>query len=203
LYTVAREPVVVPELLDLAPWRERLARHPAASSRFTVLNVGRFYLRKRIDVLLRAVARLRGAIPDLEVRIVGNGPCNRQWRTLAEELNLANTVTWLGDVSRAQLAEEYNRCHTFCMPSVQEGFGIVLLEAMAAGQPIVASRAAAIPEVAPYARLVEPDNDASLAEALLDEYRQPGDRENGLAWVHQFEAARVAEQFVGAIRQFL
>jgi glycosyltransferase involved in cell wall biosynthesis len=168
-----------------------------------VLNVGRFYLRKRIDVLLRAAARLRSAIPDLEVRIVGNGPCNDAWRALAEELNLANTVTWLGDVSRAQLAEEYNRCHTFCMPSVQEGFGIVLLEAMAAGKPIVASRAAAIPEVAPYARLVEPDNDAALAEALLEEYRQPGDRENGLEWIQQFDAARVAERFIAAIQQFL
>jgi glycosyltransferase involved in cell wall biosynthesis len=203
LYGVEREPLVVPELIDLGPWRELLTQHTATASRFTVLNVGRFYIRKRIDVLLRAAASLRTAIPDLEVRIVGNGPCNTQWRALARELNLENTVTWLGDVSRAQLAQEYNRCHVFCMPSVQEGFGIVLLEAMAAGKPIVASRAAAIPEVAPYARLVKPDDDAALADALLAECREPGDREKGLEWVHQFEASLVAKQFIAAIQRFL
>jgi glycosyltransferase involved in cell wall biosynthesis len=204
LYGIDREPLVVPELIDLAPWHERLARHPAAApSRFTVLNVGRFYLRKRVNVLLRAAARLRSTIPDLEVRIVGNGPCNRQWRALARELNLKSTVTWLGDVSRAQLAEEYNRAHTFCMPTVQEGFGIVLLEAMAAGKPIVASRAAAVPEVVPYARLVEPDNEAALAAGLLEEYRHPGDRDKGLQWVRQFDAARVADRFANTVVQLL
>jgi glycosyltransferase involved in cell wall biosynthesis len=204
LYGIAREPLVVPELIDLAPWRERLAQNPAAApARFTVLSVGRFYLRKRIDVLLRAAARLRSAIPDLAVRIVGNGPCNQRWRAMAQELHLEKTVTWLGDVSRAQLAEEYNRCHVFCLPSVQEAFGIVLLEAMAAGKPIVASRAAAIPEVAPYARLVEPDHDAALADALVEEYRHTGDRERGLEWVRQFDAARVAEQFADAAGRFV
>jgi glycosyltransferase involved in cell wall biosynthesis len=201
LYGIDREPLVIPELIDLAPWREQLGRHPAEASRFTVLNVGRFYLRKRVDVLLRAAARLRAEVPDLEVRIVGNGPCNDRWRALAAELELDETVTWLGDVSRGQLAKEYNRAHTFCLPTVQEGFGIVLLEAMAAGKPIVASRAAAVPEVAPFARLVEPDNPDALTQGLLEEYRQTGDREKGLEWVRQFDATRVASQFAKAIVQ--
>jgi glycosyltransferase involved in cell wall biosynthesis len=197
-YGLRKPPVIVPELIDLARWRAQLADHPAApASRFTILSVGRFYLRKRIDVLLRAAAILRTAIPEFEVRIVGNGPCNRQWRDLARELKLDGRVTWLGDVPRAELAAEYNRCRAFCMPSVQEGFGIVLLEAMAAGKPIVAARAGAIPEVAPHARLVEPDNAEALAAGLLDEYRDAGDRERGLEWVEQFDALKVAARFVG------
>ena len=69
--------------------------------RFTVLYVGRFYRRKRVGLLLEAAAELRGAIPNLEIRIVGNGPCDAAWRAQAARLQLANTVTWLGDVSRA------------------------------------------------------------------------------------------------------
>ena len=199
LYGLAQEPAAVPEPIDLARWRAQLSEHPAQASRFTVLNVGRFYPRKRVDILLRAAARLRAKIPELEVRIVGNGPCNRRWRRLADELNLEGAVTWLGDVSRAELAAEYNRCHVFCMPSVQEAFGIVLLEAMAAAKPIVASRAAAIPEVARYARLIKADNVDALAEGLYEEYRKAGDFVNGSKWVERFDALRVAAHFAAAV----
>ena len=72
-----------------------------------------------------------------------------------------------------ELAAEYNRCHVFCLPSVQEGFGIVLLEAMAAGKPMVAARAGAIPEVAPHAALVEPDSAEALAAGIEMLYRSP------------------------------
>ena len=198
-YGLEHAPAIVPELIDLARWRHHLASVAAQSTRFTVLSVGRFYRRKRVDVLLRSAAGLRASIPDLEVRIVGNGPCNEAWRKLSRELNLEGTVTWLGDVSRAQLAAEYNRCHVFCLPSEQEGFGIVLLEAMAAGRPIVAARAAAIPEVAPYATLVAPGDASALAAGILDQYRHPGETARGLAWVEQFDAARVAHLFVEAI----
>jgi len=195
-YGLTHLPAIVPELIDLAQWRDHLAKFPAEPTRFTVLYVGRFYRRKRIDVLLHAAARLRSEIPDLAVRIVGNGPCNDAWRKLSTGLKLDGTVTWLGDVSRSQLAAEYNRCHVFCLPSVQEGFGIVLLEAMAAGKPIVAARAGAIPEVAPYATLVKPDDVEAVAAGLLDQYRHPADSAPALKWVEQFDAPRVARLFL-------
>ena len=204
LYSLEQLPTVVPELIDLAAWRRYLADFPAAPTRFTVLFVGRFYRRKRVGLLLEAAAALRGAIPDLEVRIVGNGPCDAAWRARAEHLKLQRTVTWLGDISRAGLAAEYNRAHVFCLPSVQEGFGIVLLEAMAAGKPIVAARAAAIPEVAPHAALVEPESAESLAAGILDLHDSPQTRAaqgaRGLAWVEQFDAPLVARLFVEAVR---
>jgi glycosyltransferase involved in cell wall biosynthesis len=210
LYGLEQFPTVVPELIDLAAWRRRLAAvpvpapAPADSGRFTVLYVGRFYRRKRVGLLLEAAADLRNAIPNLEIRVVGNGPCAAAWRAQAVHLNLANTVTWLGDISRAGLATEYHRAHIFCLPSVQEGFGIVLLEAMAAGKPIVAARAAAIPEVAPSATLVEPESAPSLAAGILALYRSPEAQDaqsaKGLVWVEQFDAPRVARLFVDAVR---
>ena len=208
LYGLEQFPTVVPELIDLAAWRRHLAAVPAPapahSGRFTVLFVGRFYRRKRVGLLLDAAAALRSAIPDLEIRIVGNGPCNAAWRARAGHLKLDNTVTWLGGISRAGLAAEYKRAHLFCLPSVQEGFGIVLLEAMAAGKPIVAARAAAIPEVAPHATLVEPESAESLAAGILDLHGSPqaqaAQAAKGLSRVEQFDAPRVARLFVDAVR---
>jgi len=213
LYGLEQFPTVVPELIDLAAWHRHLAACPAPapapahSVRFTVLYVGRFYRRKRVGLLLEAAAALRSAIPNLEIRIVGNGPCDAAWRAQAERLKLERTVTWLGDISRAGLAAEYNRAHIFCLPSVQEGFGIVLLEAMAAGKPIVAARAAAIPEVAPHATLVEPESAESLAAGILDLHDSPeahaaraAQSAKGLAWVEQFDAPLVARLFVEAVR---
>lgn len=202
LYGLNRRPAVVPELIDLAEWKNWLERYPAASSRFTVLFVGRLYRRKRVDVLLRAAAAAREKIPELEVRIVGSGPCGSDLRRLERELRLDRTVTWLGDVARSTLAEEYNRAGVFCLPSVQEGFGIVLLEAMAAGRPVVASRAAAIPEVAPHALLVEPENAEAVAAAIEALHGSPDARvaraAAGADWVKQFDAARVARRFLEA-----
>ena len=202
LYGLDRMPAVVPEPIDLAEWRRLLAIYPGDSPRFTVLFVGRLYRRKRADVLLRAAAQLRPRVRRLEVRLVGGGPCARALHGLARELKLEDTATWLGDISRSSLAGEFNRADVFCLPSVQEGFGIVLLEAMAAAKPVVASRAAAIPEVLPHGTLVEPESPEALAAGILDLYESEERRmaltEAGLRWVEQFDAARVARRFLEA-----
>jgi glycosyltransferase involved in cell wall biosynthesis len=203
-YGLKHLPSIVPELIDLGEWRRLLAdTSPSASSRFTVLFVGRFYRRKRVRNLLRAASWLRGLIPNVEVRLVGAGPCYAALRRLSRELKLGDTVAWLGDVSRAQLAAEYHRADVFCLPSVQEGFGIVLLEAMAAGKPIVAARAAAIPEVLPHGLLVEPDDAEALAAGIEHLFRSPDKRaalaRTGAAWVEQFDAPRVVRLFLDAV----
>jgi glycosyltransferase involved in cell wall biosynthesis len=192
-YGLPALPAVVPELIQLDDWRRLLSEHPATSDRFVALFVGRFYRRKRLDLLLRAAAIVRERVPQFELRIVGNGPCAPALHALMCELKLAGTVTWLGDVSRAQLAAEYNRASVFCLPSVQEGFGIVLLEAMAADKPIVAARAGAIPEVAPHATLVEPDSPEALAAALV----APGPAAPA-QWLEQFDAPAIAARFLAA-----
>ena len=201
-YGLREPPAIVPEPIDLAEWRRLLETHPARSPRFAVLFVGRHYRRKRVDVLLGAASLLAGRIPSLEVRIVGSGPCTSRWQALSERLRLEATVTWLGDISRAQLAQEYNRADVFCLPSVQEGFGIVLLEAMAAATPIVAARAGAIPEVAPHATLVDPDEHEALSEGIEALYRSAEAREAqrraGSARVAAFDAPRVAQGFLEA-----
>ena len=197
--------LVVPELIDLDAWRRYLGANPAVSDprKFTILSTCRFYPRKRLQVLLRAAAQLRTAIPELEIRIVGNGPQRRMLHALSRELGLDSVVRWLGDVSRSGLAEEYNRCDIFCLPSAQEGFGIVFLEAMASGKAIVAARAAAAPEVVRNGMLVDPDSPEALAAGIHHLYSNP-DARCAMAMaaardVERYDAARVAGEFAGAI----
>jgi glycosyltransferase involved in cell wall biosynthesis len=139
---------VVPEPIDVAAWRERVMaadRRPA--DRPTVLAVARMYPRKRLVDLVEASAILRSRIPTVAIRIVGNGPEMAALRRQRAQRGLESTVTLLGDVTRQALATEYANAHCFCLPSIQEGFGIVFAEAMVAGLPVVACRAAAVPEI--------------------------------------------------------
>ena len=140
---------------------------------------------------------------ELEIRIVGGGPEAGRLCALARELRLESTVNWLGNATPDNLACEYNRADVFCLPSVQEGFGIVFLEAMAAGKPIVAARAAAVPEVVQHGLLTEPDNPEALAEGI---FRLYGDSDlrmrlgaSGRIEVEKYEMKRVAAQFLDRI----
>ncbi|MBV9500762.1 MAG: glycosyltransferase family 4 protein [Acidobacteriaceae bacterium] len=197
--------VVVSELIDLEAWRTLFREHPARPDpqKFTVLSVCRFYPRKRVDLLLRAAALIRDRIPQLELRIVGNGPEYSRLRQISLDLHLENVVRWLGDCSRPTLAAEYTRADVFCLPSSQEGFGIVFLEAMAAGKPIIAARAAAVPEVVQSGLLVEPGNHEAITEAIIALYRDPDLRDSlassGLREVERFEMRRVASQFLSEV----
>jgi glycosyltransferase involved in cell wall biosynthesis len=204
LYGV-RNAAIVPELIDLAGWRKLFAANPAPpkEGRFTVLCVCRFYPRKRVDVLLRAAAILSGRIPELNLRIVGGGPEAGRLRKLSTSLRLDQVVDWVGNSSPEALACEYNRADIFCLPSVQEGFGLVFLEAMAAGKPIVAANAAAVPEVVRHGLLVEPENPEALADAILRLYSDSNLRQHLASAASQdvedYDMKRVARQFLQAI----
>jgi glycosyltransferase involved in cell wall biosynthesis len=91
----------------------------------------------------------------------------------------------------------------FCLPSLQEGFGIVFLEAMAAGKPIVAVRTAAVPEVVRNGILVEPENPEALADGIVRLYRDPylcsSLASAGCRDVERFDVHRVARLFLSEV----
>jgi len=205
-YGVPRAPLIVPEPIDLAAWRERSQQFLEIpdGTKFVVLSVCRFYRRKRLEILLGAADRLRDRIPGLEVRIVGGGPEGDRLQRICRERRLDRLVTWRFDISQQELMKEYNRCDVFCLPSVQEGFGIVYLEAMASGKPIVAAKAGATPEVARHGLLVEPDSEDALAQALERLYADSALRTAlgtaGQQFVQRFDAPIITEQFLLAMK---
>lgn len=197
---------IVPELIDLAHWQGALAQAPdERRADASILCVAHLYPRKDVATLLRAIERLEAKAV---LRIVGIGPELARLRRLSCQLHLDGRVTFLEHLSFAQLAQEYRNADVFCLPSRQEGFGIVLLEAMAAGLPIVASRAAAIPEVVPDGQcglLVEPGDAAAFAAALDALLKDSGLRQSlgqaGRERAERYDAAVVARKFLAAIGQ--
>lgn len=198
---------VVPEPVDLEVWDDqfwRAPRRPRGGP--VVLCVARMYPRKRLGDLLRAATILRARLPDVRVRIVGRGP---EWEAVSRlhvELGLDDGVALLGDLSRERLAEEYVNASVFCLPSVQEGFGIAFLEAMAAELPVVACRIAAVPEVVldgTTGLLVEPRAPAALAEAIERLVREPELArrlgQEGRRRALGFSPRHVAERFLSAV----
>jgi len=202
-----RKLVVVPEAIDLDHWRRRFAAAPRRpADRPVVLSVARMYPRKRLGDLLHAADRLRRRIPGVQVRIIGDGPEYARLRGLRDARGLGDVVVLRGEVSQSELAAEYINADCFCLPSIQEGFGIVFLEAMAAGLAIVACRAAAVPEVVADREtglLVPPQNPEELAIALETLLLSPGLRKDlavrGQARVSEYAHDRVAERFLRAV----
>lgn len=211
-YGVAEQRVrLVPEGIDLKRWRRIAREAPRRSDGATILCVARQYPRKHIADLLRAMPLVRAAIPNAHAVVVGDGPEHASLRALAAELRLGDAVNLVGAIPDDDaVARMYHRADIFCLPSVQEGFGIVFLEAMASGLPIVATTAAAIPEVVPHRRaglLVPPADVSALAAALIELLRNPDQRAAygafGQAHVEAYDWERVADRFLDQVEPFL
>lgn len=124
---------------------------PQWRGRHVVLTAGRLQARKGYDVLIRAIASLRGAVPDVLLAIAGAGEEEQRLRALVRELDIAAHVSFAGAVSEEVLRACYRHCDVFVLANRQigcdvEGFGMVLLEAQACGVPVIAGRSGGSPE---------------------------------------------------------
>ena len=156
------EYVLTPNGVDTAAFaRARPARHAPGAA---VLFLSRIERRKGLEVLVRAVARLHDR--DVTLVVGGSGPEERSVQALAASLGVA--VQWLGRVPDEEVAPTYRGADVYCAPGLGgESFGIVLVEAMAAGVPVVCSDLPGFRAVAgDAAALVPPGDPTALADAL-------------------------------------
>lgn len=153
----------------------RVSRNDAAE----VLAVGRLVSVKGHGVLLAAIARVAESGASVTATIVGDGPRRAALEQLARQLGIGDLVRFAGSVGQDDIARYYEQADVFCLPSFSEGLPVVLLEAMAAGVPVVASRIAGIPELIEDGRsglLVPPGRADLLADALRSLLVDPGRR---------------------------
>lgn len=134
-----------------------------------VLAVGTVEHRKNHITLVEAFAKVRSIVPDLQLVIAGSpGSASPVVETAIVTHRLTGSVVLSGFVTDAERAALYSQCSVVAYPSLDEGFGFPLLEAMQARVPIVASTAGALPEVAvDAALLVAPTDSDALAEAII------------------------------------
>lgn len=150
---------------------------------------------KRLETAIRAFARL--AREDQALRLVMVGPRHEHaaaLRSLAHSLGVADRVDDLADLSDHALAQTYRNAVALLVPSREEGFGLVIIEAMAAGTPVIVVDAPPLPEVAGGAAAIVPlDDDAAMAAAIrtLD---RGALRARGLERARAFTWAKAAEQ---------
>ena len=141
----------------------------AAATNSVILSVGNLIPIKGHELLLRSVAEITPAHPQVECRIIGDGSERVRLQELARELRIDGRVHFLGRRSRAEVAAAMNACSLFALPSWYEGLGNVYLEAMSAERPAIACRGQGIEEIIRHGEngwLIEPKNLADLTAAL-------------------------------------
>jgi glycosyltransferase involved in cell wall biosynthesis len=170
--------------------------------------IGRLIEQKDHTTLLRAFARVHAERPDARLAILGSGPLEAELRALVRELELDDVVALPG---RTDIRDWLERADIFVHTSRWEGFGIVLLEAMLASLPIVATRISAVPEVVVDGEtglLVDAGDDDGLARALLDLLESPEHARRLGAAGHErarreFSVARMVDLTIDVYREAL
>jgi glycosyltransferase involved in cell wall biosynthesis len=152
---------------------ERVAISPLPQGT-RILSVGRLLRseqQKGFDTVIRALPSIAARVADVQYIIIGSGTDLERHKQLAREVGVSERVHFLGTVDEETLRHCYKSCDIFVMPSAQEGFGFVYLEAMQFAKVVVAARSGGAPEVVEdqvTGRLVEYGNEDELAQALTE-----------------------------------
>jgi len=178
-----------------------------------LLTVARLVERKGIDTVLRALPEIARRHPTLRYAIAGEGPDRARLEALAAQLGVGERVDWLGYVSQEALAPLYASADLFALPSRSipeqgdiEGFGLVLLEAQAAGTPVIAARSGGMPDAVHdgvTGVLIAPDDSAALARVASELLADPARRARMSEAARTFAAGKTwhatARSFLAAL----
>ena len=195
---------IIPNGIDLGFFGAEVNPIPELmDGKVNILFVGRLEKRKGLRYLLDAYGRLKWEYPDIRLIVVGPGNPDKYCYRILAERNLQDVV-FTGSVDHSLLPRYYRTADIFCSPAIgKESFGIVLLEAMAAAKPIVASRIAGYSYIASHGHqslLVPPRDGEALADALALLIQNPDLRAKmgaqGRATVHCYRWEAVAQQVV-------
>jgi glycosyltransferase involved in cell wall biosynthesis len=154
--------------------------HPNGFPREPILLFeGSLIQRKGVRTLLAAMARVHSRRSAHRLVLIGDGPQRGELEQQARSLGLGETVFFAGSLAPDEVARLMRRAELFILPSVEEGQGMAMLEALASGMPCVGSRVGGIPDgLCPeWGALVEPDDPRALADSILELIDSPSRRQ--------------------------
>lgn len=187
--------IVIPNIVDVSPVKAQKYPKP------TVCCVSRLVDYKRVDDLIRATAILKETIPNIQCKIIGTGPKENYLRKLTEELGVKENIQFCGFVEdHDDVLRTIKSSHVFCLPSIVEGFGIVIVESMALSVPFVASNITPLVEASggEGGLFYKPKNYVDLADKVKYVLNNEKLRENlmkeGLIKSKEYKGERIIKQ---------
>jgi N-acetyl-alpha-D-glucosaminyl L-malate synthase BshA len=162
--------VVLPNGIELDKFKDISPRKQTNEFKKTILFVGTLRPVKGIDYLIKAMYIIHNKSPFTNLLIVGDGPEKDKLQTLVHELSLQDCIHFAGKVPNEKIPEYMAQADIFALPSLSESFGIVNIEAMASGLPIVTTNVGGLPEIVKNGEngfVVEPKNPEVFAEKIL------------------------------------
>lgn len=137
--------------------------------KFTFFTLSEIIPRKGIDILLRAIKILSHQGANINIRIGGTGPNIEEYKAMAKMFAIEDYIKWLGPLTRESARNEYQQANAFVLSSHDESMGIVYIEALACGKPVIATRCGGPETIVNDVNgiLVEKKNPQELANAMM------------------------------------
>ncbi len=202
---------VIPTGTDLEPYQcaewEALRKEQGWQDETVLISVGRLAPEKNWDTLLQAFAKVYPEHPSLRLVLIGDGPARQTLETLAAELSIAERVTFTGALPFEEVPCYLRAANAFAFASVTETQGLVTIEAMAAGLPIVAVDGSGTRDIVEHGKqgfLVENDVNAlakGIKKLLSDLQRMKRFSNNALKKANTFDVHQLGKQLVSVYEQ--
>lgn len=157
--------LVIPNLVD----ENFFILKKSKTSQFNFFTLVEIRPEKGIEDLLKAIPDVVRNKKNVIFRIGGVGPYLQNFKNLAKKLNISKKIIWLGFLSREEVRQEMQKCRAFILPSYHESFGLVLVEALFSGKPVISTRCGGPEDIITKDNgiLVEIGNPRELARAIL------------------------------------
>lgn len=206
-----RDYQVIPMGIHLESFPAKKAKSKKHNKKLNILYVGRFSKIKGVDTLLDAARQLKSRQTAFHITLVGDGELDESYRQYVKDHGLQKFITFAGWVDYEKLHKYYDAADVFVGPSLSEAQGLVFVEALATGTPVVATRVGGIPDVVVDGKngyLIEPGDSSGLKDVLSDLIDHPSRlevmrKEARLGVLEKFDWPVVASQYSKVLTEVL
>ncbi len=204
-----RSAVIIPDGVDINIFTPDFLKRCDTKISLELISIGMLNVMKGFEYVIRAMSSIVKIIPHAHLTIIGDGPLCDHHIQLIKELMLENSVTLSGRLPHRQIVESLQSSHILLLPSVEEGFSLVLLEAMACGLPIVGTPVSVVPDIIAEwhnGYLVPYRDPEAIAEAVVRMY-SAGELDNfstrSLDAAKNYSWGVVAEKYLNVFRSVI